>query len=140
MIKITYTQELMGIMVLFDRITHVSLKDCFEDKNQILTFVVDVENLGRAIGKHAVFVKKLEQLLKRKIRILGFHSNVRQFITQVIYPLHVTSVILENDILILRNNDRKTKSLLIGRNAQNLRNTEAIVQRFFPDIAEVKVM
>ena len=130
----------MGTMALFDRITHVSLKDCFEDKNQLLTFVVDAQDIGKAIGKQAMGVKRLEQLLKRKVRILGYHADVREFVKYVIYPLRVAVVELENGILYLKDEDRKTKSLLIGRNAQNLRNTEAIVKRYFSDIVEIKVM
>ncbi len=139
MVKITYTQELMATMALFDRVTRVPLKDCFEDNNHLLTFVVDAQDLGRAIGKGAVLVRKLEQLLKRKVRIVGFHSDVVEFIKYIIYPLQITTATLENGILTLRNEDRKTKSLLIGRNAQNLRNTEAIVKRYFTDIIEIKV-
>lgn len=139
MVKITYTQELMGTMALFDRVTRVPLKDCFEDNNHLLTFVVDAHDLGRAIGKGAVLVRKLEQLLKRKVRIIGFHSDVVEFIRYIIYPLQITTATLENGILTLRNEDRKTKSLLIGRNAQNLRNTETIVKRYFTDIIEIKV-
>ncbi|MEK6868313.1 MAG: NusA-like transcription termination signal-binding factor [Nanoarchaeota archaeon] len=139
MVKITYTQELMGTMALFDRVTHVPLKDCFEDNNHLLTFVVDAQNLGRTIGKGAVLVRRLEELLKRKVRIVGFHPDIVEFIKYIIYPLRITTATLENGILTLRNEDRKTKSLLIGRNAQNLRNTEAIVKRYFTDIIEIKV-
>lgn len=139
MVKITYTQELIGTMALFDKITHVALKDCFEDKHGLLTFVVDAQELGRAIGKSAVCVRKLEQLLKRRIRILGFHSDIKEFVRYVIHPLQAT-VEQEDTVLLLKNDDRKTKSLLIGRNAQNLRNTESIIQRYFSNIVEVKVV
>lgn len=124
-------------MALFDKITHVALKDCFEDKHHILVFVVDYRDLGRAIGKHAVVVKRLEQLLKKQVKILGFHPEVKEFVRYVIYPLQVSEIELEDGVLALKNDDRKTKSLLIGRNAQNLRNTEAILQRYFPEIKEV---
>ncbi len=139
MVKITYSQELLATMALFDQITHVALKDCFEDKHHILVFVVDHKDLGKAIGKHAVVVKRLEQLLKKQVKILGFHPEIKEFVRYVIYPLQVSDAVLENGVLTLRNDDRKTKSLLIGRNAQNLRNTEAIVQRYFSDVTEVKV-
>lgn len=139
MVKITYTQELMGTMALFDKITHVSLKDCFEDKHGLLTFVVDAQDLGRAIGKGAVCVRRLEQLLKRRIRVIGFHPDLMEFVKYVIHPLHAFAE-QQDAVLILKNEDRKTKSLLIGRNAQNLRNTESIIQRYFPNIVEVKVV
>ena len=139
MTKILYTQELMGTMALFDRITHVQLKDCFEDSNHLLTFVVNYEDLGKAVGKKALFVKRLEELFKRKIKIVGFHPDVKEFVKYLIYPLRVSLVEVENEIMILQDEDRKTKSLLIGRNAQNLRNTESIIQRYFPEIKEIKV-
>jgi N utilization substance protein A len=140
MTKILYTQELMGVMALFDKITHVSLKDCFEDSNNhLLTFVVSHEDLGRAVGKHAVCVKRLEEILKKKIKIIGFHPDVKEFVRYVIYPLRVASVDIEGSVILIKDEDRKTKSLLIGRNAQNLRNTESIVQRYFSNITEIKV-
>jgi transcription termination/antitermination protein NusA len=140
MVKIRYTQELMGIMALFSRITRVLVKDCFEDDFKVLTFVVDHSSLGKAIGKKASTIKKLETLLKRKIRIIGFHREVEQYVKNVVYPLRVASVEKMDGILTIKDGDKKTKSLLIGRNAQNLRNTEAIVQRYFTDIKEIKVV
>lgn len=127
-------------MALFDKITQVPLKDCFEDNNLLLTFVVDVRDVGKAIGKGALLVRKLEQLFKRKVRIIGFHREIQECMKQIIYPLRVSSIELQNNILFLKSDDRKTKSLLIGRNAQNLRNSEAILKRYFPDIVEVKVV
>lgn len=140
MIKIKYTQDIMTIMVLFDKITNVPLKDCFEDKNHIITFVVDYKNISRAVGKSAMYVKRLQQILKRKIRILGFHPDVQEFIKYIIYPLQISSIDIHDGVLILKDDDRKTKSLLIGRNAQNLQNITEIVRRYFPDINGVKVM
>lgn len=127
-------------MALFDRITHVPLKDCFEDTHHLLTFVVNYHEIGRAVGKKAQLVKKLEQQLKRKVRIVGYHPDVKGFIRFLIYPLHVAHVELQDGIITITDDDRKTKSLLIGRNAQNLRNTESIVQRYFPDIKEIRVV
>lgn len=139
MTKILYTQELMGTMALFDKITHVALKDCFEDVNHTLTFVVHYQDLGKAVGKKAMLVKRLEYVLKKKVRIIGFHPEVKEFVRFLIYPLHVATVELQEGVITLTDEDRKTKSLLIGRNAQNLRNTESIVQRYFPEIKEIKV-
>ena len=133
-------------MSLFGQVTHVKLKDCFEDQHKLLTFVVEDHDLGRAIGKHAMHVKKLEYLLKRIVRILGFNSDVYRFLEQVISPLRVQAVredpelrTEEGPVFIIEGGDIKTKSLLIGRNAQNLRNTEAIIRRYFP-LKELKVV
>ena len=70
MSKITYNAELLKIMMLFERITRAKLKDAFYDNNSLLTFIVAENEIGKAIGKKAVNVKKLERLLKRKIKIV----------------------------------------------------------------------
>jgi transcription termination/antitermination protein NusA len=140
MVKIRYTQELLGIMSFFTKITRVAPKDCFEDNFKTLTFVVPHDQLGRALGKKAANVKKLEKLLKRRLRLIGWHQEVIQFVRHLIHPLRPATVEEEGNIIYIKDNDKKTKSLLIGRNAQNLRNTEAIVQRYFSDITEIKVV
>ena len=58
----------------------------------------------------------------------------------MIMPLKVESIEQVDDMVILHDQDTKTKGLPIGRNAQNLRNLEKNVQRFFPALKEIKVM
>jgi transcription termination/antitermination protein NusA len=140
MVKILLTQELMGFMSLFSKITRVPVKDCFTDSQGLLTFVVSHQFVGKAVGKKAVNIQKLERLLKRKIRILGFHVDVTRFVLSVVFPLRVASIEKEDSTLLLKDGNKKTKSLLIGRNAQNLRNTETIVRRYFSEITEIKVI
>jgi len=45
----------------------------------------------------------------------------------------------EMGIVTIAGPDSKTKGLLIGRNAQNLRNLEANVRRYF-EVKEIKVV
>ncbi len=133
------TLELIGFMNLFDQITRVRPKDCFVDDHETLVFTVDYPFLGKAIGKNAANVHGLEQAFKRKIKIIGYSPDVVGFTKNVIYPLTVLEIVLDGEMLVLGGADTKTKSLLIGRNAHNLRNTEKIIQRYFP-IKEVKVV
>ena len=70
-----YNAESLKIMTLFEKITRTRIKDYFIDDNNLQTFVVDEIVLGKAIGKQAVNVKKLQKLLNSKIRIVGFSNN-----------------------------------------------------------------
>jgi len=141
MVKIIFTQELLGMMTVFQRVTHVTAKDCFQDTLGVLTFVVPSFLMGKALGKKALHVKRLEQLFTRKIRILGYDENICQFVQNIVYPLKIALIEEGNHgILTLKDSKKKTKSLLIGRNAQNLRNTESIVKRYFSHITEIKVI
>ena len=56
----------------------------------------------------------------------------------LITPLKAKDIKLDNRIVTINGADTKTKGLLIGRSAQNLRNYENIVKRYF-DIDEIKV-
>ena len=137
--KIVYDKEMMGLMRIFQNITHTDLKDCFEDKNSLLTFIVLENQIGKAIGKKAIKVKMLEKALNRKVKIAEYSEDVLQFVKNVIFPLRIENISQEGDIITLESSDTKTKSLLIGRNALNLRNLESVVKRYFK-IDEIKVV
>ncbi len=139
--KIKYDSSAMKSMSLFENVTHAKLKDCFTDeKLNTLTFVVQPGQLGRALGKKASNVRSLEKKFQKRIRIIEFHPDKIEFIRNMILPLKAES--LEEDeegVVTLKGADTKTKGLLIGRNAQNLRNLESNVRRYF-DVKEIRVV
>ena len=138
MIKIKYDVNLLGLMNTFEKITRAKLTDCFIDDNELLTFVVEKNNLPRAVGKNGSTVKKLERLMKRKIKVVENSSEIVKFIQNYIYPLKVDDIKQEENIIVMKSQDTKTKGLLIGRQAKNLRNLERVVKRYF-EVEEIKV-
>ena len=138
MSKIIYNAQSLKIMSLFEKTTRARLKDYFVDDNNTMTFVVHEVNLGKAIGKQAINVKKLENLLKRKIKILGFNPNPVKFTKNIVYPLKV-EVEQQETVIVIKANDTKTKAFLIGRNQSNLKNNLKIIQKYFKEIKEIKV-
>jgi len=128
----------MKFMSMFETITHVQAKDCIIDEQQIL-FIVPEQQIGKAIGKHGVNVKELERILKKKIKIIEFDSEALNFVRNVIFPLRLRDCHHERGIITLSAEDSKTRGILIGRAASNLRATENIVKRYFP-IEEIKVL
>ncbi|MBD3313447.1 NusA-like transcription termination signal-binding factor [Candidatus Woesearchaeota archaeon] len=139
--KIKYDISLMKFMSLFENLTHASLKDCFiDEKTNTLVFVVQPGQIGKALGKKAANVKKLENKLQRKIRIIEYHPDKLEFIRNMIMPLRAEDISADEEgIVTITGSDTKTKGLIIGRNAQNLRNLEANVRRYF-DVKEIKVV
>lgn len=138
--KILYTGETLKLMSLFESITRTRLKDCFIDSNNILTFIVVNGDIGKAIGKDASNVKKLENMLNRKIKIVEFDSSVLGFIRNLVYPIRPRNVVEEADIVTIESSDSKSRGLLIGRNASSLRNFEAITKKYYPKLKEIKVI
>ncbi|MBT4351786.1 NusA-like transcription termination signal-binding factor, partial [archaeon] len=99
MSRIIYNADTLKIMQIFDSITKSELKDCFIDNNDLLTFVVSKNQMGKAIGKKAANVKRIEQLLKRKIKVVEFSDDITKFIKSLIYPVS-TAEISENDQIV----------------------------------------
>ena len=130
--------SLMKFMSLFEAVTRAKLRDCFIDDSSLLTFVVEDGSVGRAVGKRGANVRLLEKKLNRKIKIVEFNSDLTRFIENLVYPLKLNGIEEESGIVTLIPADSKTRGMLIGRAAQNLRNYESIVKRYF-SIDELKV-
>ncbi|MBT4605304.1 KH domain-containing protein [archaeon] len=111
-------------------------KAVFEAEDQF-HIVVPMGTVGKAIGKGAQNVKRLEQLLKKKIKIIEFHPHIKTFVAKLIAPLDLESIEEKQAQIILKTKDKKTKGLLIGRSGKNLRLLSTVVQRFFQK--EVKI-
>jgi len=137
--KIKYDLNLMKFMSFFESLTNTRLKDCFIDKNSLLVFVVEENQIAKAIGKKGVNVKNIKEKLNRKIKIVEFNPHLEIFIANLINPLKAKEIKIDEKIVTIVGPDTKTKGLLIGRNGQNLRNYEGVVKRYF-DIKEIKVI
>jgi len=136
--KITFNTEMLKFMSLFETLTHAKLKDCFFDREK-LVFLVEQGEMGKALGRNKANIMKLEKMLNRKIKIVEFSPNRLQFITNYLAPLRITDIKEEGDLIIITGADTKTKGLIIGIKARNLRNLEKIVSKYFK-IDEIKVI
>ncbi|MBI2582534.1 NusA-like transcription termination signal-binding factor [Candidatus Woesearchaeota archaeon] len=128
----------MGLSLLMERVTRAKVKDCFTDEEGNIFFVVAAGEAGKAIGKGASNIKRLQQELQRKIRVIEYSDDVVGFVKNIIYPLRVQSIKEESEAVIINETNKKAKSLLIGRQGKNLKLINRAVKRFFN--LEVKVI
>jgi len=138
-LKIKFDTNIMQFMNVFSTITNVDLKDCLVDSNDLLTFIVKENELGRAVGKRGFKAKMIERAVNRKIKILEFNPDVASFVRNLVYPLQLRSVEMTDEAVVLEPVDSRTRGMLIGRGAQNLRNYENIIKRYF-SIEELRVL
>lgn len=138
MTKIKYDINIMKYMSMFEALTNSKLKDCIVNEDKII-FIVEENEIGKAIGKKGMNVRKIEGMLKKKIKIVEFNSNLLQFIKNFIYPLQLKEIKEEEKMITLIGSDLKTRGALIGREAKNLNNLKSIVKRYF-DIEDIKVI
>jgi N utilization substance protein A len=134
----TYDNETIALIKFFEQTTKTPVKDCFMFKER-LTFVVEPGTVARALGKQAANVHKLESMMNKKIRIVEFNENREQFILNMLRPLAAKVEKTEEELVVLSGPDEKTRGLMIGARAQNLRALEVIIQKYFT-LKEIKVV
>lgn len=121
----------------FEKVTGAKLKDIAEHK-ETLIFIVDKGEMGKALGKGKKNIDTLRKVFNKNIKIVEFTPNQTQFVRNLLFPLKPDSVQEDGDNIVIQDADRKTKGLIIGAKASNLRAYESIVQRYF-NINEIKV-
>ncbi len=139
MVKIKYSADMMKLMSMFETVTRAKLKDFFLIE-EVLFFVVEPGQIGKAIGKKGVNIQNIKKYFKGKeFRIVEFNGNLIQFIKNLFYPIKIHQAELKDEIITIKASDLKTRGLLIGRGAKNLRNYEQVVNRYFK-LKEIKVV
>jgi NusA-like KH domain protein len=126
----------------FEKLTRVRVRD-FYDHNDRLIFIIETGGLLKALGKEGANVKLLSEKLQRRLKVAEYNPDVRLFIRNLIHPLRVAKMELdtpEPGIITLTDDDTKTKGLIIGAKAQNLRFYERVVQKYFPAVKEIRVV
>ena len=136
MVMIKYNIDIMRYITLFESLTGAKVKDCIV--NDIIVFIIHENEMGKAIGKHGSNIKRVENTLKKKIKLVEFNNDVSQFVQNLIYPLKAKEIKEEDGIVAIHVDDRKTKGLLIGRDRHNISLVNDIVKRYFK-VEEVKV-
>lgn len=137
MSRLILDQETFGLSSLLEKLTGAKVKDCFID-NDVIYFVVGAGELGRVVGKDGINIRRVQEELKKRIRVIEYRDSVVDFVKNIIYPLEAEEVILQEKMVLIRDHSKKTKSLLIGREGRNLRLINRAVKRFFN--VEVKVI
>ena len=137
MAKIKYNIDIMKYMSLFESLTGARVKDCIV--NDGIFFIVHENEMGKAIGKHGSNLKRVENAMKKKIRLAEFNKDISQFIQNLIYPLKVKEIKEEEGVVTIYVDDRKTKGMLIGRDRHNINSIKDIVKRYFK-VEEIKVV
>lgn len=134
--------DTLQIIAAFEKLTHVRVKDFYEHNDRLI-FIIEPGGLLRALGKDGANVKTLSAKLNKRLKVAEYNPDEKLFIRNLIHPLKVSKMELdtpEEGIITLMDDDVKTKGLIIGAKAQNLRFYERVVQKYFPNVKELRVV
>tara|TARA_Y100000310_G_C20668471_1_gene808950 strand:+ start:929 stop:1345 length:417 start_codon:yes stop_codon:yes gene_type:complete len=117
---------------LFSKITGVESKNCFF-YNNFLIFGVPSSLISKSIGKEGKNVKKLSNMVNRKIKIVALPENVEQtekFVSEIIAPVQFKNLEITQDEIIITAT-RQSKAAIIGRNKVRLIELKKIIESYF---------
>ena len=137
--KIKLTQQEMHYIAVAEVMTGASIIDCIERGNRI-TFIVAKGKLGKAIGKEARNIKKLESIFKKEVRFVEYDDDKKQFIINLFKPFKLEKVVVneeENRVSVVVNARDKGKA--IGKEGRNINILREIAKRQH-GIEEIKVL
>jgi N utilization substance protein A len=135
--SIKFDISVIKFINLFEKVTRASVKDVVVKEDR-MTFIVNEGNLGKAVGKNGVNVKKLEGLFKKRIKVVEFKNDVCEFIRNLLLPLKISNIYKEDNLVKIKAEGMKIKSILIGRDKRNLKELRDIVKRYFQYEVEIE--
>jgi transcription termination/antitermination protein NusA len=129
--EITFTEDTLRYINLFEAVTKTRVKDCMETEEK-LVFVVEPGQANRAVGKAGENVIRLKNQTGKNIQVIEYSDEPEKFIRNVFYNYNVQSVVIENRGNVVHATvtvDPKVKGRAIGKNGRNLKIARDIVNR-----------
>ncbi len=136
MARVKLDPDVIGLSSIMERMTHARVKDSFQD-GDLVCYIVAPGEMGKALGKGGSSIRKIQEKLGKKVKIIEFNDDVTKFVRNIILPLRVEKITIEGNTIIIEDSQKKTKSLLIGRQGRNLELLKRAVKRFFS--VEIKI-
>ena len=134
--RVRLTAKEMGLIALFETMTGAVVEDCVvDDKNDRIIFVVKKGHMGLAIGKRGRKVKLLEKLMRKKLEVVEYSEDVREFLANALKPVRIQGIRLterpDGRKIAVVSVDPKDKARAIGRNGRNAEKLRLLARRYF---------
>ena len=122
----------MRYLNLFEKITRITTRYFFNYNNMVI-FCVPRPLLPKALGRDNSNLKKINKILKKKIRIVAIPlgvSDAEKFIQAIINPITFKEITVADDLITITAGSQSNAALL-GRNKRRLIEMQNIVGDFF---------
>lgn len=123
----------MRYINLLDKTSKVKTNKCFTHNGTIF-FAVPAEKVSRAIGPSASNIKKIQDQLGKKVKVLREpqgEQDAKRFLEEIVSPIKMKSLEFKDDEIVANVNNNQSKAMLIGRNKTRLEELKKIVEQFF---------
>jgi len=122
---------------LFSRITGTRASNCFNYSNFII-FEVPPFMMSKTIGENGANVKRLEGVIKKRIKVIAKTQDISEFIQSLIYPIKFKKITIENNEVIIFA-QQQSKAMLIGRGSLKFEELKDILKIKF-DVKKLRII
>ncbi|ADV65656.1 NusA-like transcription termination signal-binding factor [Desulfurococcus mucosus] len=141
--QVKITPDEFRFMALLNELTGAVVRDCIvEEENNRVIFLVNPEDVGRAIGPKGFFVQRLKKILNKNIEIVGYSSNLEEQVKYALAPARIKEIKLstkpDGSKVLYVAVDPADKGIAIGKNGRNVQRARLILKRHF-DIDSVVI-
>jgi N utilization substance protein A len=139
-VEIKLDAETLRTFALFEGLTRASLKDVIDEEDRIV-FVVEEGQIGRAVGKGAVNLKRLRDTIGKEVVLIGYAADREQFVKNVFHRFQVESIEWEDrngDIIAHVKVPQEEKGKAIGKAGRNIQLARTLLKRHH-QVADVSV-
>ena len=130
---VKFNLQTINYINIFSNITKTNVKDCIV-KEEIITFIINQNQAARAIGKQGKNVKRLSNLLKKRIKIIEYNQDPARFVANLISPIKAKDISKQDSIIIVKTNNFKEKSQIYGREKTNFKQIQEMLSKFFSEL------
>ena len=130
--KKTLNMQFIRYANLFGKITRIRTNHCFEYNNTII-FAVPRSFVGKAIGRDTINLKKLNSIIRKKIKIVPIPKgieDIENFVSVIVNPVRFKGIDIKESTAII-NASNQSKAALIGRNKVRLEEMQNILEQYF---------
>ena|SRR3989338_248631 len=127
------TQEDMFYFSQFEKISKVMPLD-YLNTEAALFFIVDANELGRAIGRNAINMQNLSKFFKKRVFVVANFNDPELFIRSFFNGIDIISVEIRDvmgEKAIMLTVDENQRGFAIGKNGERIKGAKALLQKKF---------
>jgi len=134
--RVRLTAKEMSLIALFETVTGAAVEDCIvDDDNGRIIFVVKKGNVGLAIGRGGRKIRLLERLMRKRLEVVEYCEDVREFLANALKPVNVQGIRLtekpDGRKIAVITVDPRDKARAIGRNGRNAEKLRMLARKYF---------
>ncbi len=94
--EIKLSNEKLRYLSLFEKLTDVTPKDVVEtESNDRLTYVVEEQDMGKAIGENGKNIRKVRNNVDKKVHVVQYSDDFEEFLNNIFAPVELEEVKIE---------------------------------------------